>query len=89
MEEKNLKLISIEKAMRSAKANVELEGLTVSPDMERLVKMNLIGDITDEEFNKEVLRMIKNRKNKFQPLKRGWNRIILQMVRIDSPLFPL
>ena len=63
MEKKDLKLKSIEKAMKSAKANVELEGLTVSPSVEKLVKKNLMGYITDEEFNKEVLRMVKHRKN--------------------------
>ena len=46
------------KAMEYARATQEMEGLSVTPEQEKLVIDNLEGKTTDEEFFKLVLEMV-------------------------------
>lgn len=48
----------LEKAMRSAKASIEMEGLVVTEEQETLVRKRLMGELTEEEFLKEALKMV-------------------------------
>ncbi|MBS8266503.1 hypothetical protein DYI25_18945 [Mesobacillus boroniphilus] len=48
---------SIEKAMRSAKASLELSGLKVEDKHTELVRKALAKEITNEEFLKEAKRL--------------------------------
>jgi len=54
----------LEKAMKQAKASVELEGFTVTDEHTALVKAVLTKAITEEEFRKQVNELI-YRKNGF------------------------
>lgn len=40
----------IEKAMKNAKASMEISGFTLTPEHEELVRKKLMGEITEEEF---------------------------------------
>jgi len=50
---------NLSKAIRSAKASLAVEGQYLTPEEETLIKEKLEGQITDEEFHKRVLDMIK------------------------------
>jgi len=50
-----------EKAMKYAKATNAIEGLYLTPEEEKLIIDNLEGKITDEEFHKRVLDMVKSK----------------------------
>ncbi|MEW9109568.1 MAG: antitoxin VbhA family protein [Cytobacillus gottheilii] len=44
-------------AIKSAKASLAVEGLYLTQREEDLVRSNLQGEITDEEFEKKVLEL--------------------------------
>jgi len=48
----------LEKALRSTKASLAMDGLYLRPEEEALVRENLAGKITDEEFRRRVLELI-------------------------------
>lgn len=48
----------LEKALKSAKASLAIEGLQVTPEEEALIKEKLEGNITEEEFKRRVLEII-------------------------------
>ncbi|WP_110113528.1 hypothetical protein [Bacillus sp. CGMCC 1.16541] len=48
-----------DKYLKKAKASLEAEGLKIEEHHIKLVKKNLDGEITDEEFNEEVIKMAK------------------------------
>lgn len=48
---------NIEKAIANAKASLAVEGLYVTPEEEALVRSNLMGEISDEEFRKRILEL--------------------------------
>jgi hypothetical protein len=48
----------LEKALRSTKATLAIDGLYLRPEEEALIKENLEGKITDEEFRRRVLELI-------------------------------
>lgn len=54
--------MTIERAMRQAKASIEISGLRITPEQEELVKLIVSKQITEEEFKKMALDLIKNRK---------------------------
>ncbi|SNZ15555.1 hypothetical protein SAMN05421503_2664 [Terribacillus aidingensis] len=47
----------IEKAMNSAKANLALEGMTVSEQQEELVRAALEGRLSNEDFIEKVKKL--------------------------------
>ncbi|MGM0842253.1 MAG: antitoxin VbhA family protein [Bacillota bacterium] len=51
----------IENAMRKARASLELDGFKVTAEMDKLVRSRMLGEITDEEFNREVMNIIKSK----------------------------
>lgn len=48
----------IEKAIRSAKASLAVEGLYATLEEEELVRKHLNGEITDEEYKKRAMELI-------------------------------
>ncbi|MBP1082163.1 MULTISPECIES: antitoxin VbhA family protein [Bacillus] len=48
----------LEKAVRSAKASLAVEGLYVTAEEEALILEHLEGKITEEEFHKRALELI-------------------------------
>jgi len=50
----------LEKALRSTKASLAIDGLYLRPEEEALIRENLEGKITDEEFRRRVLELINN-----------------------------
>ncbi|MGD6831333.1 antitoxin VbhA family protein [Sutcliffiella halmapala] len=52
---------SYEKAMRNAKASMELSGFTITEEHMDLVRAKLKGEITEEEFLKIALEKAKKR----------------------------
>jgi hypothetical protein len=48
---------NITKAMRSAKANIALEGMTVSEQQEELIKAALEGHLSVEDFIEKVKKL--------------------------------
>ncbi|NLP52391.1 hypothetical protein [Bacillus sp. RO1] len=48
----------LEKALRSAKASMEASGFQINEQHTELVRRNLFGELTDEEFNKEVMKLV-------------------------------
>lgn len=50
--------VTIEKAIKSAKASLSMAGLYLEEDEEALIKEKLQGKITEEEFNRRVLEQI-------------------------------
>lgn len=50
-----------EKAMKYAKATNAIEGLYLTPEEEALILKRLKGEITEEEFHKRVLDMVKSK----------------------------
>ncbi|WP_226682806.1 antitoxin VbhA family protein [Sutcliffiella horikoshii] len=49
----------LEKALKSAKASMEASGFHINEQHTDLVRRNLSGELTDEEFNKEVMKLVK------------------------------
>ncbi|MCA1054282.1 hypothetical protein LCM10_04720 [Rossellomorea aquimaris] len=49
----------LERAMRNAKANLELSGFQVTSAMDDLVRRSLVEKMDDDQFRDEVLRAIK------------------------------
>jgi uncharacterized membrane protein len=47
----------IEKALRNAKASMQLSGFTVTEKHEKIVKSRLKGEISEEDFLKKVLEV--------------------------------
>lgn len=45
----------LDKALRSARASLEIEGFKVTTEHERLLRMKLKGEITEEEYQKKML----------------------------------
>lgn len=50
--------VTIEKAIKSAKASLAMAGLYLEEDEEALIREKLQGKITEEEFNRRVLEQI-------------------------------
>lgn len=48
----------LEKALRSTKASLAIDGLYITPEEEDLIRKNLNGEITDEEFREQVLELL-------------------------------
>jgi len=55
----------LEKALRSTKASLAIDGLCLRPEEEALIRENLEGKITDEEFKRRALELINKPGNKF------------------------
>ncbi|EWG08399.1 hypothetical protein PBF_24393 [Cytobacillus firmus DS1] len=51
-----------DKAIRSAKASLAVEGLHLTPEEESLIKERLQGKISEEEFHKRALNLIHSHK---------------------------
>jgi hypothetical protein len=49
----------LEKALRNAKASLEISGLNVTAKHEKLVQSRLNGEISEEEFLKKALELAK------------------------------
>ncbi len=49
----------IEKALRNAKASLEISGFNVTEKHEKLVRSRLNGEISEEEFLKKALELAK------------------------------
>lgn len=49
----------IEKALRNAKASLEISGFNVTAKHEKLVQSRLNGEISEEEFLKKALELAK------------------------------
>ncbi|QST01097.1 antitoxin VbhA family protein [Pontibacillus sp. ALD_SL1] len=54
---------SIEKAMKSAKASIELEGYYITKEHEQLVRKSLLGEISHEQFVELALELVQRRKD--------------------------
>lgn len=50
--------LTIERAIKSAKASLAMAGLYLEEDEESLIREKLQGKITEEEFNRRVLEQI-------------------------------
>ncbi|MGD6776934.1 hypothetical protein [Sutcliffiella horikoshii] len=48
----------LEKALKAAKASMEASDFQINEKHIDLVRRNLSGDLTDEEFNKEVMKLV-------------------------------
>ena len=51
----------IKKAMERSKHSIEMEGSEITPEMDELVRKSLKGEITDEEFEREAVKLSKRR----------------------------
>ncbi|SES33914.1 hypothetical protein SAMN05518684_11764 [Salipaludibacillus aurantiacus] len=54
------KLSQVETALKSAKASLAVEGLTLSERQEQLVKDQLLGRISHDAFMKKALELTRN-----------------------------
>jgi hypothetical protein len=59
----NHKDLELKKAMANAKASIEIEGLKITKESEKLVYERLIGNITEEEFLKRALEIASSANN--------------------------
>lgn len=50
--------MSVEKAIKSAKASLAVDGLYLTPAEESLIKEHLEGKISEEEFLRRVLDLV-------------------------------
>ncbi|GGD09214.1 antitoxin VbhA family protein [Pontibacillus salipaludis] len=55
---------SIEKAMKNAKASIELEGYDLTEEHEQLVRKSLLGEISHEQFVEMALELVQQRKDR-------------------------
>ncbi|MBH0173643.1 hypothetical protein IHV09_08745 [Fictibacillus sp. 23RED33] len=53
----------IKKAMEQARTSIEVDGVIISPEQEALVRAKLLKEITEEEFNQQLMKLIKGKKN--------------------------
>jgi hypothetical protein len=53
----------IKKAMDQAKTSIEVDGIKVTSEQDALVRARLLDEITEEEFNKRAMKLIKGKKN--------------------------
>ncbi|WP_411334000.1 hypothetical protein ACK1LH_19380 [Metabacillus indicus] len=51
----------IKKALEQAKASIELEGKYITAEQTELVKKVIRNEITEGEFNKRVLELVKKK----------------------------
>lgn len=49
----------LEKALRNAKASLEISGFNVKEKHEKLVRLRINGEISEEEFLKKALELAK------------------------------
>jgi hypothetical protein len=52
---------AIEKALRNAKASMEISGFKIPEEITKLVRSKLNGEISEEEFLKEALERAKGK----------------------------
>lgn len=47
----------VEKALRSSKASIEIEGFEITDDIEALVKKKMNGEITEKEYQEAMAKL--------------------------------
>lgn len=58
-----MKKEQIEKAMKQAKASLEIEGYSINKEQSELVRAKLAGEITEKEFSTKLDNLISRENN--------------------------
>lgn len=56
MEKREVSKQQLEKALRSAKSSLEIEGFVVTQEVEALIEKKFNGEIDEFEFNQKMLQ---------------------------------
>lgn len=62
--EKEISDIKIRKAITESKTSLAVDGIYIRPEQEELVYKRLTNQITEEEFQKQALEMLRTDKGK-------------------------
>lgn len=58
-------MVTITQAMKLAECNIKIEGIIIPVEQKQLTEKLLRGEISEPEFFKQALEMVKNEEDKF------------------------